>query len=693
MTIVRARIPAGLAAAVTLCLLAPGAAIAHRPNLLPAAAQGHSWRHGAVPQRGTPAASAPASTSNLAYGGGISGVGVVTGAPRVYLIFWGSQWGTQSTNAAGNFTYSGDPKGMAPDIQAFFEGLGTGSETWSGVMTQYCQGISSGGQSCPSSNTQHVGYPTGGALGGVWEDNSTSAPSQASAHQIGTEAVAAANHFAATIGTTSAFSPNAQYFIVSPTGTHPDGFNTLFGQFCAWHDYTGDATMDGGGAVTSANGPVAFTNMPYVTDAGSGCGQNFVNSGSAGTLDGVTIVGGHEYAETITDTYPPGGWTDSSGAENGDKCAWISSGSGASQNITLSTGSFAVQSTWANDFSGTSGGCEVSHPIVTDAGSVAVNNPGNQTTTAGQSASLQLTATEPDGSSCSCTYTQTGLPAGLTMTSGGLVSGTPTKAASSTVTVTATDATGVSGSTSFTWTILAGPAVSVSVSPKTATIGLGDKKLFKATGTDQYGNAANMSATSWTTTGPGTMSPASGASSTFTASSTTTGSGPVTATLNGVSASATVTVVTVTNPIVNGDFETGSLSPWATSGTTAETVVSTGCHTGSYCAQLGSAAATNGSSNIAQTFTAPTGSTTLSVYYKVVCPDTVKYDWATVTLLDVTTGVTATVLPKTCSNSGLWAQVTRGVTPGHEYTLTLTSHDDNLASDPTYTLYDDVSVH
>ena len=36
--------------------------------------------------------------------------------------------------------------------------------------------------------------------------------------------------------------------------------------------------------------------MPFLTDVGASCGKNFVNAGSAGNLDGVTIVGGHEYA-------------------------------------------------------------------------------------------------------------------------------------------------------------------------------------------------------------------------------------------------------------------------------------------------------------------------------------------------------------------------------------------------------------
>jgi serine protease len=682
------RIPAILGALVMVCLLAPAAASAHRSKVVSPLAQGHPWRNGVVPLRGTHAASTALSTNNLSYGGAIDGVGVTTGAPQVYVVFWGSQWGTQSTNSAGNYTYSGDPKAMAPDLQAFLKGLGTGSETWSGVMTQYCQGVAAGTQSCPSSNTQHVGYPTGGALAGVWEDTSATAPSQATAHQIGAEAVSAANHF-------GNFSPNAQYFIVSPTGTHPDGFNTLFGQFCAWHDYSGDSTMDGGGAVSSPNGPVAFTNMPYVTDAGSSCGENFVNSGSAGTLDGVTIVGGHEYAETITDEYPAGGWTDTTGNENGDKCAWISSGQGASQNITLTTGTFAVQSTWANDFNGGSGGCEVSHPIVTNSSSVSVTNPGTQTTTAGNSVSLQMSATDSGNPCTSCTFTASGLPSGLTISSGGLISGTPTKAGSSTVTVTATDSNG-SGSTSFTWTVRAGAATSLSVSPTSATVGLGGSQKFTASATDQYGNATSASGATWTTTAPGTVSPTTGASTTFTASSTTSGSGSVTATLNGQTASASVTVTAVVSSIQNGGFELGNLSYWTTSGSGgAESVVSSsssGCHGGNYCARLGSTVPTNGSSNIAQTFTAPSGSSTLSLYYKLSCPDTVTYDWAAVTLRDVTTGTTYTVLPRTCTNNGSWVNVTHSVTAGHQYTLMLTSHDDNYPGDPTYTLYDDVVV-
>jgi serine protease len=437
--------------ALAVCAPAAGA------STISAATQGHPYRHGVVPPRSSKThntSSLAQGTGQLRYGGGISNgqstVGVTSGPAKVYLIFWGSQWGTQGTNSAGNVTLSGDTKGMAPYVESFIKGLGTNNETWSGVMTQYCEGVASGATTCPGT-AAHVGYPTGGAFAGVWVDESAAAPSQASGNQLGAEAVKAATHFA---NTTQASNRYTQYVIVSPTGTHPDGFNTTGGQFCAWHDYTADSTLSGG-AVSSPDGYLAFTNLPYITDMGTSCGQNFVNAGSAGTLDGVSIVEGHEYAETITDQYPAGGWTDTTGYENGDKCAWISSGQGASQNITLATGTFAVQSTWANDYNNNAGGCEVSHAIVGGSGggnTVSVTNPGSQSSTVGTAVSLQIHAS--DSGSSTLTYSASGLPAGLSINAtSGLISGTPTTAATSSVTVTAKDTTGATGSTSFSWTV------------------------------------------------------------------------------------------------------------------------------------------------------------------------------------------------------------------------------------------------
>ncbi|HEV2362326.1 MAG TPA: putative Ig domain-containing protein, partial [Acidimicrobiales bacterium] len=562
------------------------------PRYASYATTNHSYRHGLVPsltyyrQHKSEFVQA-ASANDLNYGGGISGIGVLDGHEQVYLIFWGSQWGSESTNSSGYDTFSGDPSGVAPDLQAFFKGLGTGNETWSGVMTQYCQGVASGTQICPTSSTQHVGYPTGGALAGVWEDTSASEPAAASGHQIGVEAVAAASHFG---NTTSASQRDAVYVVVSATGTDPDNYQSQ--GFCAWHDYTGDSTLSGG-AVNSSVGALDFTNLPYIPDAGASCGAGFVNPGN--NLDGVTIVEGHEYAETVTDQFPAGGYTDSSGAENGDKCAWISSGQGASQNISLTTGTFAVQSTWANDFNNDAGGCEVSHAIVGNGGSntVTVNNPGNQTTTVGNSVSLQITGSDSGGLSLS--YSASGLPAGLSISSSGLVSGTPTTAGSSSVTVTASDSTGATGNTSFTWTVnpKAGNTVTVTnPGNQSTTVGTavslqihasdsatGQTLTYSATGLP-----AGLSINSSSGLISGTPTTVGTSSASVTAKDTTGASGSASFSwaINSSGGSCTAKQL-----LGNPGFETGSASPWrSTAGVINPNGAGETAHSGTYYAWL-----------------------------------------------------------------------------------------------------------
>ena len=88
----------------------------------------------------------------------------------------------------------------------------------------------------------------------------------------------------------------------------------------------------------------------------------------------------------------------------------------------------------------------------TTGNTVTVTSPGNQTGTVGTAVSLQIHGTD-SASGQTLTYSATGLPAGLAISSSGLISGTPTTAGTSSVTVTATDTTGAKGSASFTWTI------------------------------------------------------------------------------------------------------------------------------------------------------------------------------------------------------------------------------------------------
>ena len=241
----------------------------------------------------------PRAGSNLVYNGG-----PVAHNPVVYLDFWGSQWAS-------------DGNGVAQYTQSFFSGLGASPDNWSTITSQYPDSSGAG----PS-----FGGPV---LGGTWFDNGAAAPSSASQGDLAAEAVTAAQHFGVS-------GDNIDIFVLSPSGTQPDGFPNT--GFCAWHDYT-----------SSSSGNIPYTNMPYVLDAGSSCGANSVQN----QLDGFSIVGGHEYAEAVTDPVPASGWLDSSGSEIGDKCAW--------QNLSalnLSTGSFAVQPIWSNYDSG----CTLSAP-------------------------------------------------------------------------------------------------------------------------------------------------------------------------------------------------------------------------------------------------------------------------------------------------------------------------------------------
>ena len=81
-----------------------------------------------------------------------------------------------------------------------------------------------------------------------------------------------------------------------------------------------------------------------------------------------------------------------------------------------------------------------------------MTNPGSQTTTVGTAVSLQISGSD-SASGQTLTYSATGLPGGLSISSSGLITGSPTTAGSNTVTVTATDTTGAKGSATFSWTI------------------------------------------------------------------------------------------------------------------------------------------------------------------------------------------------------------------------------------------------
>jgi YVTN family beta-propeller protein len=95
------------------------------------------------------------------------------------------------------------------------------------------------------------------------------------------------------------------------------------------------------------------------------------------------------------------------------------------------------------------GGQESSAPVQNRA--PTVTNPGAQSGRTGVAVSLQISASDPDGTAL--LYSATSLPAGLGINaSSGLVSGTPTTAGTRSVTVTVSDGT-LTDSETFNWTL------------------------------------------------------------------------------------------------------------------------------------------------------------------------------------------------------------------------------------------------
>jgi hypothetical protein len=272
-------------AALALIATAGGGAAAARSGQAGLAAAGGIE---AMPIFGARARPRPQKSPNL-----LSHGGPIQASPKVYISYWGPEWtngfGSGSTSSASAQAY----------VNGFFDSVG--GSAWNNVVTQYCT-TSSGNTTCPS-GAVHISNPDvfDNTSAYVWNDP-TAVPSKPTQSNI---AAAALRLVAATTGT---IDPNATYFVFTPSGKSMSGFKTTW---CAWHS-----------SGTSGGQSFAYAYMPYIPDAGASCGMSSVNAGSAGYFDGFSIVGGHEFSEAETDPFPSSGWTDSSGSENADKCAW-----------------------------------------------------------------------------------------------------------------------------------------------------------------------------------------------------------------------------------------------------------------------------------------------------------------------------------------------------------------------------------
>ena len=258
------------------------------------------------------------------------------------------------------------------------------------------------------------------------------------------------------------------------------------------------------------------------------------------------------------------------------------------------------------------------------------------------------------------------------------------------------------------WNGSATPDFTISASPSSVSIvqGTSGTSTITTSVSGGFSNAISLSssgAPAGTTVSfsPSSIAAPGSGTSTMTitvGSTTTTGTYTITVTGTGGTTTHTTSVTLTVTPsggggtvVTNGGFETGNFSGWTTTGVAA--VNTAAKHSGTYGAQLGNGSPSTDSTAV-QTFTLPTNATQVSFWYANTCPDTVTYDWATATVKDSVTGTTTTILGKTCTTTPVWSQVTwnASASAGHSVTLTLTSHDDNYAGDPTYTAFDDVTV-
>lgn len=356
---------------------------------------------GLIPNCGIPelpiAAGEPYPGTMSYYGGHIQA------HPHEYLVLWG--WGVSGafgTHACKSETFSEatitgnqrvtipcDPDGAGKYMSNFVSGIG-GTE-WANVQDQYYQTSSTGKTFIDE---------TGQLLAGIWVDDgpfptgvnpnlsktsSTNPAGPTNTYtEMALEASRAAQHFG--ISDDRAALDNANFIIAQPQAfSDPQAATpgSLVG-YCAFHDYTlPNATGNTYYNFKGVQPALSYTNMPYILNAGAGCGEGFVNQ--PGTLDAFSIGLGHEIEETATDpgaedvvnnvlnggTQYFGGWYDTlDGDENGDKCAYVGlsplAGAagpsilpipGAMANITTRTGTYAVQSLWSDAAAGGAGWC------------------------------------------------------------------------------------------------------------------------------------------------------------------------------------------------------------------------------------------------------------------------------------------------------------------------------------------------
>jgi hypothetical protein len=242
--------------------------------------------------------------------------GAVLTVPVIVPVFWGFN----ATNGVSDS--SKDPNGMVPYLLNFLDSLAGSS--WLATVNQYYQSN--------NNNQQHIQSGSLVVTNPIFDDSSSPGSSYKNSD--------VSNEAGKLVGSQISQNSNDIILIITPhnsantdLSSNGDCAEHFSSQGLNWftmvHNYT-------------------YISLPYIPD--SGCGTNSVSS----ILDGVSIVGGHEIAEAITDPYSNnlanvGAWAAwltslTNGQEIGDVCQWNNI-----QNTMLAGGhAFATQPLWSN---------------------------------------------------------------------------------------------------------------------------------------------------------------------------------------------------------------------------------------------------------------------------------------------------------------------------------------------------------
>ena len=234
--------------------------------------------------RGTAMDNIPARRSpNMTYHGGKIMKTAVTGA-----IFWGTSWGT----------YQGDKIG---GTDSWYQGFT--NSNYAKTSDEY---TGSNGQVGPT--TSYIG------------------------HYIDTSAAGNGNN-------TSAILAEVCKMITNPD-PNGNGYYAVYvdakrgsNGYCAYH------------SVGTCGGKTVQFAFFFNLDADAGCDPGDTSGLRSQGMAALANVDGHELSEARSDPANPGAWYDSSGEENGDKCAWT----WGAPLVTFSNGTkWKIQGEWSN---------------------------------------------------------------------------------------------------------------------------------------------------------------------------------------------------------------------------------------------------------------------------------------------------------------------------------------------------------